>query len=218
MESFENKEVSKGLSLLCVTLKRPLVGGPHLYLQSMLKLSWNTVIVPSALTVICRVSCTRKLFPEPWPIILKLFTNVRFAWPFCKEVLKLSCVTPVAWYLTPVVSPVPLMPCGWKWNLPLTLLPLMVNEIKVCRGPLRSTISPAPPAAQGIKTVRLMAVLSLTCTAALADTIMIASTATRHTVTPARLVFMGYSSKVRWWVGLLVGAFCDELGVPRTGI
>ena len=29
------------------------------YLQSMLKLSWKTASVPSALIVICRVSCTR---------------------------------------------------------------------------------------------------------------------------------------------------------------
>ena len=52
------------------------------YLQSALKLSWDTVTLPSALIVKCRVSCTRKLFPGPSPMILKLFTNVSFAWPF----------------------------------------------------------------------------------------------------------------------------------------
>ena len=60
------------------------------YLQSTLKLSWNTVVVPLALIVKCSVSCTRKLFSGPWPIILKLFTNVSFAWPFWREFLKLD--------------------------------------------------------------------------------------------------------------------------------
>ena len=36
-----------------------------LYLQTTLKLSWNTVNVPSALKLRCRFSCTRKLFPGP---------------------------------------------------------------------------------------------------------------------------------------------------------
>ncbi len=59
-------------------------------MQSTLKLSWNTVVVPLALIVKCNVSCTRKLFSGPWPIILKLFTNVSFAWPFWREFLKLD--------------------------------------------------------------------------------------------------------------------------------
>ena len=36
--------------------------------------------------------------------------------PFWRELLKLCWVTPVAVYLAPVVSPVPLIPCGWKWK------------------------------------------------------------------------------------------------------
>src|SRR5689334_13565259 len=48
------------------------------YLQSMLKLSWNTVATPLALIVMCSVSCTRKLFPGPWPIILTGCGKTRF--------------------------------------------------------------------------------------------------------------------------------------------
>src|SRR4029077_7596238 len=186
---------SAGSTSALPPLQDPLVGWVP-YLQATLKLSWNTVSEPLALIVMCMVSCTRKLFPGPWPMIRKLFTNVRFAWPFWREFLKLSCVTPVAWYLAPVVSPVPLMPCGWKWKKPLTLSPLIVNEIRVCRGPVRSTTSPAPPAAQGMKTVRLRSVLSLTSTAALAETITIASTITMHIVTLGIWVFMGITSEV----------------------
>src|SRR5947209_17853396 len=47
-----------------------------LYEQVNLKLSMNTVIVPLALTVICAFSCTLKLFPDTWPIMLKLFTKI----------------------------------------------------------------------------------------------------------------------------------------------
>ena len=45
------------------------------YLQTALKLSWNTVRVPLALKVMCASSWTRKLLPGPWPIILNLFTQ-----------------------------------------------------------------------------------------------------------------------------------------------
>jgi hypothetical protein len=58
-----------------------------------------------------------------------------------------------------------------------TLLPFLVNEINVCSEPIRSTISPLPPSAQGIKTVRLMSVLSFTVTAALTGMINDDSTA-----------------------------------------
>src|SRR5881392_4458857 len=74
-----------------------LVTRENAYLQSMLKLSWNTVSVPLALKVTCKTSCTRKLLPEPWPIILKLLTYVWVNCPFWKETLKLEAfVTPVA--------------------------------------------------------------------------------------------------------------------------
>src|SRR5215472_10857869 len=69
----------------------------RIHLQSMLKLSWLTVIDPSALMVTCASSWTRKLFPAPWPMMRKLLTNVTLAWPFWKETLKLSTfATPVA--------------------------------------------------------------------------------------------------------------------------
>ena len=48
----------------------------RIYLHSTLKLSTNAVTVPLALIVIWNVSCTRKLLPEPWPIMRKLFTKV----------------------------------------------------------------------------------------------------------------------------------------------
>jgi len=63
------------------------------------------------------------------PIILKLFTNVKFACPFCRDVAKLDCVTPVAWYLTPVVSPAPLMPVA-EMHVTTYVLPLIVNVIR----------------------------------------------------------------------------------------
>ena len=56
----------------------------------------------------------------------------------------------------------------------------MVNEITVCSGPLRSTTSPAPFAAHGMKTVKLISVVSFSSTAALAGAIKIASTAATH--------------------------------------
>src|SRR5207245_101617 len=68
----------------------------------------------------------------------------------------------------PVVSPTPLIPCGWNSCFPLTLLPLIVKVISVCSGPLRSTISPAPPAAHGTKTDSRISFDSLTVTAAFA--------------------------------------------------
>jgi hypothetical protein len=58
----------------------------------------------------------------------------------------------------------------------------MVNVIKVCKGPLRSTSSPAPPAAHGTKTVKLMSLTSLTCFVALAGTVKSASAANRNII------------------------------------
>src|SRR4029077_12052573 len=58
----------------------------------------------------------------------------------------------------------------------------MVSVIKLCKGPLRSTSSPAPPAAHGTKTVKLMSLISLTCFAALAGTVKSASAAKRSII------------------------------------
>lgn len=52
------------------------------YLHSTLKLSWTTVVSPLAVTVTWKVSCTRKLFPGPGPIMRKLLTYVIDCWPF----------------------------------------------------------------------------------------------------------------------------------------
>src|SRR5260221_14638999 len=46
------------------------------YLQVMLKLLWKEVTVPLGWTVTWMLSCTRRLFPGPLPMIRKLFTKV----------------------------------------------------------------------------------------------------------------------------------------------
>ena len=61
------------------------------------------------------------------------------------------------------------------------------------QGTAKVTTSPAPPAAQGIKTVRLIFVVSLTSTAALARAIERTST-TRHIVSILVALFIAFSS------------------------
>ena len=73
------------------------------------------------------------------------------------------------------------------------MLPLIVNVINVCKGPLRSTSSPAPPAAQGTKTVRVISDISLICFAALAWTVKSASAANRNIIIVV-FFFMGFLS------------------------
>src|SRR5262249_14920110 len=58
----------------------------------------------------------------------------------------------------------------------------MVNVIRVCRRPLRSTTSPNPPAAQGTKTSRLISAVLLVSTAALAGAIARGSRAPRYSI------------------------------------
>ena len=64
------------------------------YLQVTLKLSWDEVTVPLGLTVMWKLSCTRKLFPGPLPMIRKLFTAVYTIVPPAVP-LKSDRVTPV---------------------------------------------------------------------------------------------------------------------------
>src|ERR1700720_2795596 len=77
----------------------------------------------------------------------------------------------------------------------------MVNVIRVCRVPVRSTVSPVPPAAQGIKTVRLISVVSFSWTAALAGTNMLASNVQMHHTALGTVNFMGFSFRVSYWIG-----------------
>jgi len=72
----------------------------------------------------------------------------------------------------------------------------MVNVSKVCSGPLRSTISPAPPAAHGTKTERVISLLVLDSTAALAGDIKIAITALR-TIILVTLFIVEFSLHVK---------------------
>jgi len=149
--------------------------------------------VPSALIVKCRVSCTgivlRTLADNPEVVyegfirlailerILKTF--LRTAGPLVLCAGGLACTANALWL---------------EMEEATDIVAVGGERDKVCKGPVRSTISPAPPAAQGMNTVRLISVLSLTCTTALAGPTTIASAVTTH-ITTLR-IFMGFSSKV----------------------
>src|SRR6266446_5749383 len=95
-----------------------------------------------------------KLLPGPCPIMSNLLTNETCTTP--DDVAeKSSRVRPVPEYLSPVVNPAPLTPCGLKCSE--KWIPPFLSAVTLdwtCRKPESWMNSPAPPLAHGTNTMR----------------------------------------------------------------
>ena len=96
------------------------------YLQELCSVgATSAVITPFALTVICRTKCSIEEMPAgSVAIMLKLLTYVCVCPSSCTPII---IVPPVPRYVVPVVSPTPVMSCGWNCRIGLPFA--VVNTI-----------------------------------------------------------------------------------------
>jgi len=107
------------------------------YLQELCSVGATlAVTTPCAFTVICRTRCSIEEMPAgSVAIMLKLLTYVCVTPSLFRSPIMI--VPPVARYVVPVSSPVPVIPCGWNCRI---VFPFAV-VVTILRVPDRSIFS-----------------------------------------------------------------------------